>query len=506
MAQVLSMWEDTFTGVFKFRARWLIHTNDLPKDVLSRLRAARRSFSRSGRPSKGDTRRCDDEVGDEVFLTPKTDDLEVRLISRPATLSVTTSPGTEITMELEGKMGLRLTHTYDDSTGDFVPVDDTDSILERARVRQSEVGDIASRENQEHEATKDGEPVKSTGWLLPKQRVFDRKGRGDISSHYHRGIDVDNGSCSAISPVRVGSPVSDMDIEISNNSELEVGYNSKNEQWEEGDDHDSERTDTDEDLAGSSTQNATVKEGFVPRKSTRQHKSPWSSYNDAKVNSVSFAASLCSRSKFTLSSRKRSHLTTTKGARSLRSRPRRLGMPPVSEGGQKVAVPVGGDDACAAIDKHSKTRQTRSLSIRVSSEAQVKNSRKLPRSSSSLLPSTVKQPTVSKKRKKKCTTASSTSIYANKCFANKNADKEDSDYPTRQTPVGKKFQAVIPALLSCEERKRSSAGTGAQMVSAGLYSPGIWYWTQGWCCLSLRGLSWLTTHVIQEQFKLMLTL
>ena len=436
MAQVLSMWEDTFTGVFKFRARWLIHANDLPNDVLSRLRAARRSFSRSGRPSKGDTRRCDDEVGDEVFLTPITDDLEVRLISRPVTLSVTTSPETEITMELEGKMGLRLTHTYDDSTGDFVPVDDTDSILERARVRQSEAVDIASRENQEHETTNNGEPVKSTGWLLPKQRVFDRKSRGDISSHYHRGLDVDNGSCSsAISPVRVGSPVSDMDIEISNNSELEVGYNSKNEQWKEGDDRDSERTDTDEDRAGSSTQNATVKEGFVPRKSTRQHKSPRSSYNDAKVNSVSFAASLCSRYKFSLSSRKRSHLTTTKGARSRRSRPRRLGMPPVSEGGQKVAVPVGGDDACAAIDKHSKTRHTRSLSKRVSSEAQVKNSRKLPRSPSPLLPSTVKQPTVSRKRKRKCRTASSTSIYANACFANKNAEKEDSDYPPRQTPV-----------------------------------------------------------------------
>ena len=315
-------------------------------------------------------------------------------------------------------------------------MDDTDSILERARVRQSEAVDIASRENQEHETTNNGEPVKSTGWLLPKQRVFDRKSRGDISSHYHRGLDVDNGSCSsAISPVRVGSPVSDMDIEISNNRELEVGYNSKNEQWKEGDDRDSERTDTDEDRAGSSTQNATVKEGFVPRKSTRQHKSPRSSYNDAKVNSVSFAASLCSRYKFSLSSRKRSHLTTTKGARSRRSRPRRLGMPPVSEGGQKVAVPLGGDDACAAIDKHSKTRHTRSLSKRVSSEAQVKNSRKLPRSPSPLLPSTVKQPTVSRKRKRKCRTASSTSIYANACFANKNAEKEDSDYPPRQTPV-----------------------------------------------------------------------
>ena len=489
MAQVLSMWEDTFTGVFKFRARWLIHANDLPKDVLSRLRAARRSFSRSGRPSKGDTQRCDDEVGDEVFLTPITDDLEVRLISRPVTLSVTTSPGTEITMELEGKMGLRLTHTYDDSTGDFVPVDDTDSILKRARVRHSEAVDIAFNENQEHEAAKIGEPVKSTGWLLPKRRIFGRKGRGDISSHYHRGLDVDNGSSSsAISPVRVDSPVSDMDMDISNSSELQVGYNSKNEQWKESDDRDSERTDTDEDLAGSSTQNATVEESFVPRKSTRQQKSQRSSYKDAKVNSVSFVASLCSTPKLSWSSQRRSHLTTTEGARPLRLRPRR-DMPSVSEGRQKVAVPVGGHGACIAADNHSKTRQTRSLSIRVSSEAQVKNSRKLPRSSSSLLSSTVKQPTVSGKRRRKCRITSSTSIYANKYFANKNGEKEEIDYPPRQTPVGKKFQALIPELLSCEGKKRPSAGPGAQMVSDGLCSLGAWYWTQGWFLLvGTRGL------------------
>ena len=468
-AQVISLWEDTSTGVFKFRARWLIHTSDLPEDALSRLRAARRSFSRSGRPSKGDTRRRDDEVGDEVFLTPKIDDLEVRLIERPVMLSVTSSPGTEITVELRGKTGPRLTHTYDDSTGDFVPVDNTDSILKRARVRESEAVDIDSRINQEHEAAKNGEPVKSTGWLLPKRSAFNRKGRGEIGSHYRCIDEVDAGSYSSlVSPVHVGSPVSDMDIGISNNNKPGVFSNSKNEEWKNGDGRDGEQTGMDNDLSGSSTQNATVKKSFVPRKSTGQQNPQSSSDNDAKIISVSSVASLCSTSQLSPSSQRRSHVAATKGARPLRPRPRRLDMPPISEGCQKIAGPVGGGDVRTAIVNYLKTRQTRSSSKRIASEAQVENSRKPPRSSSSSLPSTVKQPTVSGKRRRKCTTTSPTSIYANKYFANKNSEKEDSDNPPRHTPVGKKFQAIIPELLSYEDRKKQSAGTGAQMVSADL--------------------------------------
>ena len=64
------------------------------------------------------------------------DDLDVRLIARPVTLSVAPTPKTEIPVELQGKMGPRFIHTYDAFTGDFGPVEDTDRILKRARARQ----------------------------------------------------------------------------------------------------------------------------------------------------------------------------------------------------------------------------------------------------------------------------------------------------------------------------------------------------------------------------------
>ncbi|CBJ28283.1 expressed unknown protein [Ectocarpus siliculosus] len=75
---VLSMWEDTFTGLFKFHARWLVHSSDLPEDAFARLQAARRAFagewSESGsdsgpdHPAKSDDmewKQEDEESGDD---------------------------------------------------------------------------------------------------------------------------------------------------------------------------------------------------------------------------------------------------------------------------------------------------------------------------------------------------------------------------------------------------------------------------------------------------------
>ena len=456
------MWEDTFTGVFKLRAQWLIHASDLPEDASSRLRPARRSFSHSSHPSKGGTRGYEDEV----FLTPRTDDLEIGLIVRPIMLSVAPSPGTETLMKLEGKMGPRLTHTYDESTGDFAPVDATDPILKRARVHQSKVFDIASRANETHATVKNGEPVKSTGWLLPKRRAFDRKDRGDIGSHYHRGLEVDCESFSShASPVHVGPPVSAIDVDISNNnSKLKVVYNPNDEESKEIDELDRERSDTDNYISESSKKIiATDIGGFMSKKSTTQRMSHRCFDNDAAVNSDSFVSSFGATPKFSSFSQRRGRAATTKGGRLLPPRPRRLGMSDLSRESEPVAVPAGGGDACAAVENHFRTKQTRSLSMRAAREARTKISRALPRSPSSRpLTSTVRQHTRSGKRRRKCTSTSTTAYISS---ANEIAEDEEPDYPPRHTPVGKGFQAVIPDLLPYEERKRLSAETGARMVS-----------------------------------------
>ena len=482
MAQVLSMWEDTFTGAFKFRARLLRHASDLPQDVLSRLCAARRTFSSDIRSSKDDNRGGDGQVEyNEVFLTPKLEDLEVQLIVRPVTLSVTPSPETAIPVELDGKMRPRLTHTYDESTGDFSPVDDTDPIFKCARTRQSEAVDIASRANQKHGAAKNEAPGKSTGWLLPKRSVFYRKGRGEIGSHCRGGLGVNNGSRSPpVSPVHVGSPVSAIGMEISKDSELDGVSNSKNENRKKFVDRDDKVASTDKVASGSSKQIATVKRGGGPKKSAGQWGSQRCSDSDAEVNSDSFVTPFCSTPMLSSSSQRHRRASATTGARFLRSHPRRVDMTPVSEGGQQVAIRDRGGNACTAIRNQLKTKQTRSSSIRDASKAQGKNSRKLLRSSSSgSSTSAVRRSKVSCKKRRKSTNlaANTTSTYANGGFDDKMA-QEKSAYPPSHTPVGKEFQADIPDLLSDEERNRPSIGTSAQMVSADPDCPVNWDSTQ----------------------------
>ncbi|CAM9988984.1 unnamed protein product [Ascophyllum nodosum] len=141
-------------------------------------------------------------------------------------------------------------------------------------------------------------------------------------------------------------------------------------------------------------------------------------------------------------------------------------MPLVSNGGQQVAIPVCGGDACTTIDNHLKTKQTRSSRIRVASEAQVKYSRKLPRSSSSGSPtSAVRRSKVSGKRRRKYTnpTTNAADASASGDFADTMAEEEPS-YPPSHTPVGRDFQADIPDFLSYEERNRVCTGTSARMV------------------------------------------
>ena len=487
---MLSIWEDTFTSVIKFRARLLIRASDLPQDVLSRLCAARRTFSNGIRSSTDDHLGSDDEVEyNEVFLTPKLEDLEIRLIVKSVTLSVTPSPKTAILVGLKRKMGPRLTHTYDDSTGDFAPVDDTDPILKHARIRQAEAVDIASRENQEHDPTKKEEPVKSTGWLRPKRSVFYRKDRDEIASHCRRGLEVNNWSCSSpVSAVHVGSPVSAIGMEISKASELEGVSNSKNEQSNERVDCNGEATSTDNGPYGISKQIATFKEGELPNKSARQRRFQRCSDSNAEVNSGSFV-DFCSTPMLSSSSQRHSRASATTGARFLPPRSRGLGIPPILEGGQQVAIPGSGGDACIAIDNQLSAQQARLSSIRDASEAQVENSRTLPRSFSPGSPtSAVSWSKVSCKMRRNCTktTTNNTSIHADGGFADK-VSQEEAGYPRRLAPVGREFQTDIPDLLPYEERKREHTGTSARMVSVDADCPGDWNSTQAWLRLVTMG-------------------
>lgn len=449
------MWEDTFTGVFKFRARWLIYASDLPQDALSRLNAARRAFTNDSRSNEceSDEKSSDGMEDNEVFLTPKMNDLKVRFMLRPVTMSVTPSSKTEIPAELEGKMGPRFTHTYDDSTGDFVPVEETDSILKRARVRQSEAIAFASRANQEHRATKNGEPVKSNGWLLPKRRVFDRKGRGEISG-YGSGNEISGGvySCPD-SPVPVRSPISEVDMEVSNDSEPEEVPNPNDEEWKEGDEDGGDTTDTDNDLDGPSKHSNSSKKTFTPRKSPRQRKVQQLLDLDAEVASDSSIPKLSSPSQ------KRSRALATKDEGTLPARPRRLDMPPVSKTGEPVLVPKGQGDAHTENAQRVETNHVPSVGTRITVGPRVKNSLALPRSSSigSLANAARQAPSLGKRKR-------------NSTIKGAEDGASESDYPPRQTPLGKEFQADIPDMLSKEDRKRQTAGPGAKRVRTNLAS------------------------------------
>ncbi|CAM9209280.1 unnamed protein product [Scytosiphon promiscuus] len=182
LAQVLCMWEDTFTGAFRLRARRLAHASDIPKDALSRLQEARRAFPdeqsagddfahRGFQDKKGSSQPVKDRGSDvdEVFLTAVKEELDVVRIVKPVTLSVGTAiAGTE----WKGKGGPRLTHAFDASSGDFTPVERTDTIAKRARVRHAEAAIRASRIAEETAAAAGGKPMaQSSGWLLPRRRA-----------------------------------------------------------------------------------------------------------------------------------------------------------------------------------------------------------------------------------------------------------------------------------------------------------------------------------------------
>ncbi|CAM9136456.1 unnamed protein product, partial [Laminaria digitata] len=457
LVQVLSMWEDTFTEVFKFRARWLIQAIDLPADATPRLRVTRQVFAtdRSAAGSKTRSGNDEDEV-DEVFLTKRVKDLEVRSIVKPITLRVSSSATAEVPPKKKGKWGPRLTHAFCEASGEFSPLEGTDPILKRARVRQANAVALASRADQEHRAAKSGKPIaKSNGWLLPKRGAFARRGGRTAAREAGGGGEIVASSCSGTGS-SISPSSSSIDIkEASDDIGVEEPPNSEDGEWNEDEEgEDDHGTDTDSDSPGKSKPTLSVGEMFTQRKSARQRKSQPSPTPDAEVEDCCEAkpeAKPCpppATAAATFQRRRRVPLQKRQGL--LPPRPRRLAMPLMAE--EPLITDVCEASPLATATSSVAVKAVRPARTRTSLGLRPKPSLALPRSAS--MEDVVKATlplSISAKRKRN--------------GANKSTQGASrSDYPPLRTLVGKDYQTDIPDLLSADEKKQKHTGTGAKMV------------------------------------------
>lgn len=431
------MWEDTFTGVFKFRARWLVFRSDLPHESLSILREARLASERTNvdQSVSGDSSSEDDPNDVEVFLTSKTEDLELRRVIKPNTLSVITKATADIPSDWKGETGPRLTHEYDDSKDEFVLLEHSQAILRRARARQSEAVAIASRADQEKEAVRNGKPLcKSNGWLLPKGSAFRTKKKG-------KGPDGKPGSGSG----RRRPTTRMLDLDCSKKSESEEAVRTKDVERGAVGNGDGETTDSDMDPIVARTTLGDEKQN-TPRKSARQGQSLRTPNRDPEVDSsadIAVAAYMPQRRSLAPENKRQGHRPP---------RPRRLAMPPMAVGETAWAVTAakGGAPTAAAFPPTA-TIAARLARTRMAKGARSKSSlNSSPSSSKDAAGNSIREASASGKRKK---------------TAAKAATSDESEYPPRRTPVGKDYQVDIPELLSVDERKSPAAGIGARMVS-----------------------------------------
>lgn len=465
-AQVLSMWEDTFTGVFKFRGRWLVHSSGLPKDAFARLQAARRTFADGAddgstpaivesKPPPPPQQQHTEDLEDEVLLTAKREDIDVRRIVKPITLSVATT-STQASPEPNGKSGPRLTHAFEETSGDFIPVERTDPVIKRARVRQEEAIARASRLAEEAAAAKSDKPVsQSSGWLLPK-----RKAPASCAAEGRSGGGL--GRTVTATSVRDSESegVSDSD------SGPEEPPKSDDTEWERDDEEDgsdeddSDSTDTDYQLLDA-----------PPRKSARRRKNP--------VSRKGNAGGVGER-KPSDDDLKQSPESTTPSAQApplgphghghgpVRKRPRRLAVPAVE--GEPSLSPQDDEDraspsscAGAASDPSATSKDDRPVRVRKASSG-ARGRTPSPATLSLLDPSTDPaarprgRPSIAGKRKRG-RPAKATAVE----------EAEESDFPPRHTLVGEDHQAEIPDLLSVKDRRKAAvpppASTGAKLVS-----------------------------------------
>ncbi|CAM9327673.1 unnamed protein product [Ectocarpus sp. 4 AP-2014] len=225
------MWEDTFTGLFKFRARHLVYASDLPEGAIARLGKARLAFGAKGttgnsgvqvasasNPSSPLSKRGQKADDDEVFLTNNMEDLDAVLIDKPITLRV--GMRDDSPAGWKNNLGPRLTHSFDASSGEFTPVEGTDAIAKRARIRLVEAVARASRRAEEVAAADSGQPaMQSSGWLLPKRRTIRpaaaKSGvdkRGSIAAAASVGDTMSDGEPRDGEPSKEEAPKSDYPV------------------------------------------------------------------------------------------------------------------------------------------------------------------------------------------------------------------------------------------------------------------------------------------------------
>ncbi|CAM9327749.1 unnamed protein product [Ectocarpus sp. 4 AP-2014] len=476
LAQVLSMWEDTFTGLFKFRARYLVYSSDLPDDAVAGLVETRRksegmgtngSLSDAKAPSASNRSTPWSKGGqkadcDEVLLTNKREDLGVVLIVKPITLRVGAQD--DLSAGWKYNLGPRLTHSFDDSSGKFTPVERTDAIAKRARIRLVETVARGSRRAEEVAAANSGQPAtQSSGWLLPKRRA-----KGPAAAEGSAGR-----RSSIAAAASVGDTVSAREPSEGESSEGE-DPKSDDPEW----DNDDQDSDYVSDLSNSTdTRNHNAVELPV-RKSSRRKKSLGQEYDQ------DFDPSSDDKMQTSLSSPPLAVPAATPPMRKtqlapqrdvgqqgpLPKRPRRLAMPavegmpaissrrseePLSSSSTTTAPKVGGPVQTRAATEATPSSPSPSVS-RCSAEA-ARDARGA---------------TESKCRRSIGGTR--TRGHSSKAAVD-GAEKSDCD--PQQILVGDDYQADIPDLLSAEDRKKEAghpaAGTGAKMVwrSIGNWDP-----------------------------------
>ena len=507
------MWEDAFTGVPKFRARWLVQASDLPAATLPPCTASHQAYTHD-RTATGSTTSSTKHRHDagEVFLTNRVKDIVVRSIVKPITLFVNSTSAIAISSEGKVNMGPRLTHQYCDVSGAFHPLEGTDPILKRARVRQANAVALASRVYRQNEAAKSGKKiVESSGWLLPYWGSFQQGGRRDSAREIGIAASSSNNKEGAPCPPSINSETSD-DRGIEEPPSSEDGKLKEGEQDKNGD-------ATDSGSRKDSTPILSVDEVFTPRESAGQRKSTGSAASasatgfdmevensptatiedssrarvdeslivsvegcyDADVED-SFGARVGDSSESQLEDcseakgfpRPFTCATTFKDCRYMSFNQRR-GTPPSHS--RRLTTPSAAEETL--ISRCTETP----LLVNAKSSVAVQAARPVrARMSMGLNPKSPPAPPHS----------SSTEDVGEACPQHSTAGKRkrtsapittqrstQSDYSLLRTPLGNDYQTSIPDLLLAEERKQPPTGTGAKLV-------GVDPWRSSFLCTFLK--------------------
>lgn len=447
-------------GVFKFRARWLVRSSGLPEDALARLQAARLAFGDDNHTCRGAKANSVTEDGsppskhacdlddDEVFLTNEVVDLDVSLIIKPIILCA--GETTEFFNDFKGKIGPRLTHAFDASSGDFIAVERTHAIIKRARARFAEATALTLMLAEDAAATKSGKSVtQSNGWLLPKPVGPRESGGGRFSD--------------ITTSASVRDTESEGDHDESDNNERDKNLRSdetERELQKYYDESDSRDTDY-RKLSDVPSRNPARGKHLVHDKDVEKQPSPLSSWVEPPEALPTQHVSP-SLSEHQEPARKRS---------------RRLAMPPVEEPGLSLghkeeqlihSCPAGPTSAAAdevgyhrvrarkdgvgTGGRNSNSLVKRSSPVYCSSNAlDAPDSTSAERLSPSKLPSSI---TGERKRVRLARVGA--------------GEAGESSYAPRHTRIGDDYQVDIPDLLSVQERKNDAShvhtGADSKMV------------------------------------------